>query len=196
MTGAENVPAQEIPAFVPGSMAEHLTSLAGAFHVVSQTKLSVWIRAGASASTGAVVEPLANWRKFPNAWFYVHQAAGCTILESLYQSIRCPLQLLMIGDPLAQPWRPEAKLVLKSAAEPAATGSLEAQVEVKSEPGHRYGKVVYLLDGRVIGQGASLKYDPGREKAGEHTLRAVAYRTGMVRSQVFAEQKIALRERR
>ena len=38
--------------------------------------------------------------------------AGCTLIESLYQAVRCPLQLLPVGEPLASPWRREFGLRL------------------------------------------------------------------------------------
>ena len=82
--------------FRPGAIAEHLTSFGAAFDNNAQTKITEWIRAGATASAGTVVEPYSIWMKFPHARVFALQAMGCTILESLSQSIRCPLQTLLI----------------------------------------------------------------------------------------------------
>ena len=101
--GAEKVDPSQIKSFAPGAMAEHLTSWSAEFQK-PQSKTTEWIKAGATASAGAVVEPYSNSNKFPSARFFVHYASGCTMLESFYQSIACPLQVLLIGDPLAKPY--------------------------------------------------------------------------------------------
>jgi uncharacterized protein (TIGR03790 family) len=103
MMGAEKTDPAAIQSFVPGAMAEHLTSWSAEFQK-PQTKMTEWIKAGATGSAGAVVEPYSNPNKFPSARFYVHYASACTMLESFYQSIACPLQSLLLGDPLAQPY--------------------------------------------------------------------------------------------
>ncbi len=96
-----------------GSMAEHLTSHAGEFHLARQTKLTDWIRAGATASAGTVTEPYSIWTKFPHARFFPHYARGHTMLESFYLSIRSPTQILLVGEPLARPWgRPQRLTVI------------------------------------------------------------------------------------
>ncbi|WP_372795494.1 hypothetical protein [Pontiella sp.] len=103
LMGAENVDPSQVGSFAPGAMAEHLTSWSAEFQK-GQTKCTAWIEAGATATAGAVVEPYSNSDKFPSARFYAHYAAGCTMLESFYQSVACPLQLLLLGDPLAKPY--------------------------------------------------------------------------------------------
>jgi hypothetical protein len=49
-----------------------------------------------------VTEPYNNWAKFPHARFHAYYAAGCTALESFYQSIASPVQILLLGDPLSR----------------------------------------------------------------------------------------------
>ena len=104
MMGSPLVKPETVGRFLPGCMAEHLTSFAAAFDYKTQTKISRWIAAGVTASAGAVCEPMSIWAKFPNARFYNHYASGCTVIESFYQSIRCPFQIMLVGDPLAAPW--------------------------------------------------------------------------------------------
>lgn len=109
LMGAETVDPSQIESFGNGAMAEHLTSWSAEFQK-PQTKCTEWIKAGATATAGAVVEPYSNPNKFPSARFYIHYASGCTMLESFYQSIACPLQTLLLGDPLAKPYAPAFNL--------------------------------------------------------------------------------------
>jgi len=193
MMGAANVKPRAAGSYLPGAMAEHLTSAAAVFTGSSQTKLTAWIRAGASASAGTVVEPRAIWTKFPSARFFVHYASGCTMMESFCQSIRCPLQVLLVGDPLAAPWMPAPELIVDG-MEPGTEGAtVLLRAEVKDERGH-YGKFLYLLDGRIIGREPLMKLRAGEIPAGDHVLRVVAYRTGLVRTQVFVERSLTVRD--
>lgn len=98
---------------VPGAIAENLTSLGGVMTTASgQTKLSELIRGGAAGSSGAVTEPYALQPKFPHPQLYVHYARGASLAEAFYMSVTGPYQLLIVGDPLCQPFAnaPETKL--------------------------------------------------------------------------------------
>jgi len=192
MTGAAVVRPDAIGGFRPGAMAEHFTSGAGVFHTGDQTKLTAWIAAGATASAGTVAEPYAIWTKFPHARFFVHYAAGCTLIESFYQSVRCPLQLLMVGDPLAQPWGTRDRLTLQGLGTAPVTGRLSVKAVMAPGAKGHYSKFVFLLDGKVVGRTRTLELDTGGLAEGAHALRAVAYRTGMVRGQTYAEQTFAV----
>ena len=101
MTGLENVTPADYGTFAPGAMAEHFTSWSAEFQK-PQTKCTEWLEAGATVTAGMVTEPYNNWVKFPHARFYAHYAAGCTALESFYQSIASPVQVLLLGDPLSR----------------------------------------------------------------------------------------------
>jgi len=179
--------------FLPGSMAEHLTSAAGIFPSSDQTKLSAWIKAGATASAGTVTEPYCLWTKFPAARFYVHYALGCTMIESYFQSIRCPLQILLVGDPLASPWAPKGDVLLTGLEKDTVSGSVKVSAEVRSPQKQAYRKFMFLVDGRVSGHDRILQLDASTLTKGSHTVRAVAYSTGVLRSQLFCEKKIIVR---
>ena len=103
MTGNATVPTLKAT-FLPGAYADHLTSYGGSFDAHGQTKISTWIRQGATATSGTVVEPYAIAAKFPNAFIFLHQQRGVTMIEAIYLATRSPLQLLVLGEPLANPW--------------------------------------------------------------------------------------------
>lgn len=98
---------------LPGSIAEHLTSLGGAMTDPNQTKATELLRNGAAGSSGAVTEPYSIQNKFPHPMIHVHYASGLTLAESFYQSILCPYQLLILGDPLCQPFAEPPKFLLQ-----------------------------------------------------------------------------------
>jgi uncharacterized protein (TIGR03790 family) len=90
---------------VPGALIENLTSFGAVFNKGhGQPLLTQFLRLGAAGSAGTIAEPLAIPNKFPHAFAQVHYARGCTLAESLYQSVHGPYQLLMVGDPLCAPW--------------------------------------------------------------------------------------------
>lgn len=177
MMGAETVKISDVGSFSPGAIAEHLTSWSAEFQR-PQTKLIDWIRAGATGSSGSVVEPFANPNKFPNARLFLHYTAGCTMLESFYQSIACPLQQLIIGDPLARPFALpiQVKLLGADTLTKDFTYIAQASSPIPSS-GFTYE---FLLDGALIQTAAMdascfVKVDGLSD--GFHELRAVA-RTG------------------
>jgi hypothetical protein len=192
MAGAAEIPeaAEGRLHFLPGAIAEHLTSFGAVFDNGSQTKITAWIRAGATASAGTVVEPFAFWSKFPHARVFAHAQAGCTILESFYGSIRCPLQILLIGEPLAAPRAAQSQLVIQGLSTNTVSDRRTVSAEIKSKGGEVFTRFLFLLDGRTLqlpGKDASATLDPSGLSAGHHTLRIVAYTAGSVRSQIFSE---------
>ena len=52
------------------------------------------------------VKNLCNLR---NLWLKNKQQKGLTMMESIYLSIRYPLQQLIIGEPLANPYKKETQ---------------------------------------------------------------------------------------
>jgi hypothetical protein len=181
--------------FRPGAMAEHLTSFGALFESREQTKITAWIRAGATASAGTITEPYALWPKFPNARFQVHMASGCTIMESFFQSIRCPLQILLIGEPLAAPWSPVSMLDLRGLPGGPLRGTVTVEASVTARGGEVFNRFLFLLDGRIVqplGKTPTLKLDTASLKPGPHRLRAVAYEVGSVRGQIFADRPLVV----
>jgi len=90
---------------LPGAIAENLTSYGGMMSDPGgHTKLTELIKAGAAGSSGTVVEPYALQEKFPHPQMYVHYARGASLAEAFYLSVTGPYQLLIVGDPLCQPF--------------------------------------------------------------------------------------------
>jgi uncharacterized protein (TIGR03790 family) len=105
-TGMAHVPKLETLKFVPGALADHLTSLGGDLLGTQQMSSLRWLEAGATASYGTVSEPCNHWQKFPNpAVLLRNYVAGDTAIEAYWKSVAWPTQGLFIGEPLAAPYR-------------------------------------------------------------------------------------------
>jgi uncharacterized protein (TIGR03790 family) len=108
-TGLERVPAINTNQYVPGALADHLTSFGGDLLATSQMSILDWIGAGATASYGTVTEPTANPYKFPQPMVLVSQYFyGNTALEAYNKSVLVPYQGVFVGEPLARPFGTEA----------------------------------------------------------------------------------------
>ena len=108
-TGLERVPAINTDQYVPGALADHLTSFGGDLLATSQMSILDWIGAGATASYGTVTEPTANPAKFPQPMVLVSQYFyGNTALEAYNKSVLVPYQGVFVGEPLARPFGTEA----------------------------------------------------------------------------------------
>jgi uncharacterized protein (TIGR03790 family) len=94
--------------FVPGAVADHLTSAGGHLGANEQGQMSAlrWLEAGATGSYGTVVEPCAFPQKFPNPGVLIaHYLRGDTLIEAYWKSVAMPGQGIFIGEPLAAPFR-------------------------------------------------------------------------------------------
>lgn len=91
--------------FMPGAIADHLTSSGGDLLSTAQMSSLRWLDAGATASYGTVSEPCNYWQKFSNPKVLLkHYLSGETIIESYWKSVAWPAQGLFIGEPLAAPY--------------------------------------------------------------------------------------------
>jgi uncharacterized protein (TIGR03790 family) len=110
--------------FVPGAIADSLTSLGGyLFEYSDQTNLLAFLRAGATASYGTVVEPCNYVEKFPDSSVYFYQTRGFALAECYYQSIASPYQGLVVGEPLASPCAQPGQGTWLAADDPALQGA-------------------------------------------------------------------------
>jgi uncharacterized protein (TIGR03790 family) len=92
--------------FLPGAIADHLTSFGGALDGQGQMSALRWLEAGATGSYGAVVEPCNLPQKFPHPAIAVgNYLRGDTLIEAYWKSVAMPGQGIFIGEPLAAPFR-------------------------------------------------------------------------------------------
>lgn len=108
-TGAVAVTGMETLRFLPGAIADHLTSSGGMLTDSSQMSAIHWLEAGATGSYGTVVEPCNLTGKFPNLSVVIDRyLRGETLIEAYWKSVLMPGQGIFIGEPLAAPFRPAA----------------------------------------------------------------------------------------
>jgi uncharacterized protein (TIGR03790 family) len=104
-TGLAHVPAIERNTYLPGAVADHLTSFGGDLSGNGQMSSLAWIDAGATGSYGTVTEPCNFPSKFPQPGIVMeHYLRGETLIEAYWKSVRMPGQGLFIGEPLARPF--------------------------------------------------------------------------------------------
>jgi uncharacterized protein (TIGR03790 family) len=103
-TGMADVAKLDTLGFLPGALADHLTSLGGDLLGAEQMSSLRWLQAGATASYGTVSEPCNHWQKFPNpAVLLRHYLQGDSAIEAYWKSVAWPAQGVFIGEPLAAP---------------------------------------------------------------------------------------------
>ena len=92
--------------WVPGALADHLTSFGGQlFDGHDQMTALDWLDAGATASYGTVTEPCNHVQKFPHPQvLLLNYLQGSTALEAYWRSVAWPAQGLFVGEPLAAPF--------------------------------------------------------------------------------------------
>jgi hypothetical protein len=103
--GATKVDHLDSNRFLPGAIADHLTSTGGMLNGSAQMNIMRWLEAGATGSYGAVVEPCNFPAKFPDPWVVTKRyLQGETLIEAYWKSVQMPGQGVFIGEPLARPF--------------------------------------------------------------------------------------------
>ncbi|HEY6564446.1 MAG TPA: hypothetical protein VIY86_08105, partial [Pirellulaceae bacterium] len=164
---------------VPGAICENFTSFGGILNEASpQTPLTQLLRLGAVGSTGTVIEPFAIAEKFPHPAMHAHYVQGCTLAESVYQSVLGPYQLLLVGDPLCRPWGVAPQVQIEGIANPTAVrGDLELSPRVVAPRGYEVKQIEWYLDGDLHttrGVKEAWKLDTRTLGDGHHALTALA----------------------
>jgi uncharacterized protein (TIGR03790 family) len=104
-TGLAQVAGIDSNRFLPGAIADHLTSAGGDLFGSGQMSSLHWLEAGATGSYGAVVEPCNFPAKFPVPGIVMaHYLQGETLIEAYWKSVQMPGQGIFIGEPLARPF--------------------------------------------------------------------------------------------
>ncbi|MBL8385124.1 MAG: TIGR03790 family protein [Burkholderiales bacterium] len=91
--------------FLPGAIADHLTSAGGMLTDSPQMSALAWLEAGATGSYGTVVEPCNLLQKFPHPAIVADRyLAGETLIEAYWKGVLMPGQGIFVGEPLAAPF--------------------------------------------------------------------------------------------
>lgn len=140
---------------LPGALVDNLTSAAGVLFVSAriadpQTPVSEFMRMGAAGASGTVVEPYAIPAKFPSAALHIHYARGLSLAEAFYRTVSGPFQLLIIGDPLCQPWAkaPRVSVTGIDVASPVS-GQLKITPAAAYEDARQASAFQLFVDGKL-----------------------------------------------
>lgn len=167
---------------LPGALVDNFTSAGGQMLIRvernPQTRISEFIRLGAAGASGTVVEPLSLWQKFPTPALHVHYARGCSLAESFYQAVSAPAHLLIIGDPLCQPWAtpPTVTATGLEAGAPLA-GDVAITPAAAYTDARKASRFELFVDGvrkATAAAGVPLKLETKTLADGWHDLRIVA----------------------
>ncbi len=105
LTGLADVPQLATNTYLPGAIADHLTSYGGQIPQSGQMSIVRWLEAGATASYGTAFEPCNYTDKFSAASVLLpHYFRGETLIEAYWKSVAWPGEGVFVGEPLARPW--------------------------------------------------------------------------------------------
>ena len=164
---------------LPGSFGDHLTSYAGHFGTSSQSKMSLWISAGASATAGAVEEPCNYAGKFPHARLHVAYRKGLTLGEAWFRSVAYePFQNLLLGDPLTRAYEETPSVDVPGFVPGVVSGTLNLTPSASSwDPADGIDGLELHVDGVMVDAGplgTTFQLDTTLLDDGWHELRVIA----------------------
>lgn len=140
--------------WIPGAIADHLTSCAGMIPDPCSNQSTVWdwMRLGVTASYGTVTEPCAFEAKFPDPMLHFWYWRGFTAGEALAMSVKNPYQGIFAGDPLAAPFaKPPTIQVLTPEPDLRTNGIVNLALSMRAHP--EGAPPVYLdlyVDGKFV----------------------------------------------
>ncbi|MGM0490030.1 MAG: TPR end-of-group domain-containing protein [Planctomycetota bacterium] len=165
---------------LPGAICEHLPHLDKTLRKPNgPIPLAHFIRLGAAGTCATLSQPGANPAEVPHPFIHVHYARGCSLAEACYQSAVTPYQLLIVGDPLCQPWANPLRIEVDE-PKPGQTVSGELQIAPRILGGQdeaaRLDHYELFVDGRrlLTDQTAPLMLNTDLLGGGWHELRIVA----------------------
>jgi hypothetical protein len=182
-TGSANVSLRSSGStLLPGALVDNLTSAGGQMLIRQetrpQTRISEYIRLGAAGASGTVVEPFAIPAKFPSPALHVHYARGCSLAEAYYLSVAAPCHLLIIGDPLCQPWAaPPAVSVSGLPDNRIVSGVVRFTPQAKYADARKARRFELFVDGlrdQAIDAGGEFTWGTKKLADGWHEVRVVA----------------------
>lgn len=171
---------------LPGAICEHLTSTGGVLTAgAAQTPLTEFLRYGAAGASGTIKEPRAIQAKFPLPSVHVHYARGCSLAESFYQSVSGPYQLLIVGEPLCQPWA-KAPTVSVESLQPGQEVSGALSIAPSGGGASTIATFELFVDGRLTARGRpgqTFNLNTPKLADGYHELRVVGTAAGAIETQ-------------
>ncbi len=189
--------------YLGGSWADDLTSYGCDFAISSQTKATTFIAAGASGTTGSVVEPYAIPNLFTNSSIYTFIADGSTFGEAFAKSVESPNVQMPLGDMLSQPYADVPKAAFTSG--PGSYGSVLGTISIGASAGlvnphiaTGIGALELLVDGMVSSSGAlaggsgTFNLNTGTLSDGVHEVRIVAINNSQAASEGYAAEEIVV----
>ncbi|MFN8829639.1 MAG: TIGR03790 family protein [Labrys sp. (in: a-proteobacteria)] len=176
-TGNAKVRPLDALPFVVGAFVDNLTSFGGRLYGDGkQTRITEFMKAGATASYGAVEEPCNYTLKFPYTPFILEPyLRGDTLVEAYWKSVGMVTEGLFVGEPLARPFGPVTAEIVDgrlrlSANRQTPSGSFDLYRVDSGEPqrlardlrldGPRIGMVIADLPVEGLGDGAVLALAP------------------------------------
>lgn len=105
-TGFANVADIDTNTYLPGAVADHLTSFGGRVpDAGGQMSVTRWLEAGATGSYGTALEPCNFTDKFPDPRaLLATYFRGASLIEAYWKSVNWPGEGVFVGEPLARPW--------------------------------------------------------------------------------------------
>jgi uncharacterized protein (TIGR03790 family) len=104
-TGLTHVQRIDRNTYLPGAVADHLTSAGGILNGKNQMSILEWLQAGLTGSYGTVVEPCNFPAKFPAPGVLMeYYLSGNSLIEAYWKSVAEPGQGIFVGEPLAKPF--------------------------------------------------------------------------------------------
>lgn len=171
---------------LPGAIGDNLTSTSGVMQGSSQTVLTELLKAGAAIASGTVTEPYALQFKFPLPLIHAFYAEGYSAIEAYYLSVASPYQLLIVGDPLCQPFAKQPAETIRgqaikikgadgialTTAMPDSSAS-ETNSRIQSSP---ISSVEFFVNGKLVNQTEPKDFyniELATLPAGSHEFRTV-----------------------
>ena len=189
--------------YLGGSWADNLTSYGCDFLDSSQTKATQFIAAGASGTTGSVVEPYAIPNLFTNSSIYTFIADGSTFGEAFAKSVESPNIQMPLGDMLAQPFADVPKAAFTSG--PGSYGAVMGKISIGGSAGlvnphvaTGISSLELLVDGMVspsetaAGGNGTFALDTTTLADGVHEVRVVGVNNAQAASEGCATQEIVV----
>lgn len=178
--------AQTLPngsTYLPGSYVDNLTSYGCTWDDRGQTKTTMFLATGATATAGSVVEPYAISSRFTNSSVHTFLADGSTQAEAFYKATASPDIQMFVGDMLSQPYADVPKVQITSG--PVDGSSVSGLMSVSAAGSlttaniaTSIARLAMFVDGRLASTIASssgtFQLDTTSLSDGRHELRVVA----------------------